>query len=305
MQTQKVSFLSIIVLMSLVGAIPAHSSPAMPSQAKASPTASVPATIAVAATSAPLLSSPLLSPAAKMRLKQELVQETQAYALVKSGDEAAKAGDWTIAEQSYQEALEVSPAYGLGYQLSLYGLIACCHATGDTTQGLAYSRQAIYRHGSAVEGFHENDTEKLMQFALLLNKTGQSVEAISVYNRAASLLDYRDSQYNGGNPYLKVLLPELAEEPTVSEPVRYTPERLQALAKTALAHEEIANNNKEAQAYMRDAVKLYPDSAVTYYYLGEALPSRTPEQIAAYQKAVGLGDDATVAAAKERLKVLR
>ncbi len=54
-------------------------------------------------------------------------------------------------------------------------------------------------------------------------------------------------------------------------------------------------------AHMQEAVKLYPDSAVTHYYLGEAFPTRTPEQKAAYQKAAELGDERTVAAAKERL----
>jgi tetratricopeptide (TPR) repeat protein len=84
--------------------------------------------------------------------------------------------------------------------------------------------------------------------------------------------------------------------------VQYTPEHLQALADTALAHEEKGFGlNKEAIAHMNEAVKLYPDSAVTHYYLGEAFPSRTPEQKAAYQKAAELGDDRTVAAAKERL----
>jgi tetratricopeptide (TPR) repeat protein len=253
-----------------------------------------------------LLSSPFLSPAAVARLQSEQRREDEAYALVKSGDEAAKVGDWTVAQNSYQQALEVSPAYGLGYHLSLYGLIAYCRATGDTTKGLEYSRLAIYHHGSAAEGFFENDTARLMQYALLLNKTGQSAEAMSAYNRAAHLLDYEDSQYHGGQPTLKVLLPEVAIEPNSPEQVQYTPERLQALADTALAHEEMGlEHSKEAIAHAREAVTLYPTSAVTHYYLGEAFPSRTPEQKAAYQKAAELGDERTAAAAKERLAVLR
>ena len=253
-----------------------------------------------------LLSSPFLSPTALARLKQKRVQENESYALVKSGDEDAKVGNWTTAENNYQQALETSPAHGLGCQLALYGLIACCRATGDTTKGLEYSRQAIYRHGSAAEGFSENDAEKLIPFALLLNKTGQSAEAMSVYNHAAYLLDYEDSQYHGGQPTLKVLFPEVVMGEALPAQVPYTPEHLQALVDTVLAYGERGpDSKKEGLAHMKEAVTLYPDSAAVHYYLGEALPSRTPEQKAAYQKAAELGDDATAAAAKERLTPFR
>jgi len=261
-----------------------------------------------ATASCQLLSAPFLSPAALARLKQKIVQETQAYAFVKSGDEAAKIGDWSNAQNAYQQALGLSPEHGLGHQLALYGLIAYCRATGDTAKGLDYSRQAIYHHGSAAEGFFENNTEKLMQFALLLNKTGQSGEAMTVYNHAAYALDYQDSQYNGGKPHLKVLLPEVTAAPNLPTQVQYTPEHLQALADTALAHEEAGfGSEKEAYAHTQEAVKLYPDSAVTHYYRGEVIsgPVHSAEAKTEYQKALDLGDDATVAAAKERMSVLR
>lgn len=328
MQTQKLPLLSMMVLMCAVGAIPPHSSPAAPQQAKAAPAISEPAKTMAAATSAPLLSSPLLSLAAKAQMQNEQMREDEAYPLVKSGDEAAKTGDWLVAENDYRQALDVSPAHGLGCRLALYGLIACCRATGDTARGLEYSRQAIYHHGSAAEGFFENDAEKLMPFVLLLNKTGQSAEAMSVYNRAAYLLDYEDSENHGGKPTLKVLLPEVAMEPTSAEQVPYTPERLQALADTALAHEEMGfGSNAEAITHMKEAAKLYPDSAAIQYYLGDALSrsyyiyldSAAKDKAAAwaacqedkkaaavaYKKAAELGNDQTVAAAKERLAAPR
>ena len=108
-----------------------------------------------------------------------------------------------------------------------------------------------------------------MQYALLLNKTGQTAEALSVYNRGVSLLDYEDSQYNGGNSYLKVLLPEMVMQPTSPSQVQYTSEHLQALADTALAHEN--HDAKEERAQAQEAVKLFPESPVTHYYLGEVL----------------------------------
>ena len=238
----------------------------------------------------------------------------QAYNLVKIGDDFAKRGDGQNAQSQYQQALVLSPNFGLGHQLALYGLIAYCRATGDTATELNYSRQAIYHHGSAADGFCENDSAKLMQFALLLNHVRQTTEAIQVYNRAASLLDYepvtlldyKNGQFHGGQPRLKVLLPEIVAGDLLPGQVQYTPEHLQALADTALANQQQGfSSDKEALAHAEEAVNLYPDSAVTHYYLGEALPAGDPKQKAEYQKAVELGDDSTVAAAKERIAVLR
>jgi len=278
-------------------------SPVQPASAKPSVTGST-----GAITSCPLLSSPFSSAATKAQMQQVMEKENMAFDLVKTGDAFAQSGDWRNAQSQYQQALGLSPDQGLGHQLALYGLIAYCRATGDTVKGLDYSRQAIYHHGSAAEGFFENNTEKLMQFALLLNKTGQSGEAMTVYNHAAYALDYQDSQYNGGKPHLKVLLPGVTAAPNLPTQVQYTPEHLQALADTALAHEEAGfGSEKEAYAHTQEAVKLYPDSAVTHYYRGEVIsgPVHSAEAKTEYQKALDLGDDATVAAAKERMSVLR
>jgi len=273
------------------------------SSAASSPATLGPTDLKVATTSAHLLSSP----AAKAQLLQEAAAEDEAFTIVKAGDDLAKSGQWQGAQSQYQQALDVSPKYGSAHRLALYGLIACCQATGDTVGGLAYSRQAIYRGGSTTGGFYENDTKKLMQFALLLNKAGQAAEAVSVYNHAAYALDYQDSQYSGGKPHLKALLPELVAERTLPTQERYTPERLQALAETAVAHEEMAfGSNKEALAHLREAAKFYPDSPVTNYYLGEGLlRTNDPGAKAAYQKAAQLGDDQTIAAANERIKTCR
>ena len=162
----------------------------------------------------------------------------------------------------------------------------------------------------------------------MLNKAGQTAEAIFVYNHAASALDYQDSDNHNGEPYLKVLLPELALAPTSPEQVQYTSAHLQALANTALSYEEKGfGSDKEAIAHMQEAVRLHPDSAVIQYYLGETLTCRyyvvldspirdkkvlwagyeedKKAMAATYKKAAELGDDATVAAAKERLGVSR
>ena len=302
---QAINLLLFGVLFSIlpVGEVQAQTKP-LPAQtdpAKLSITATGPIG---AITSCPLLSSPFSSPATKAQIRQVMQEEDKAYTLVKVGDAFAQSGDWKNAQSQYQQALGLSPDEGLGHQLALYGLIACCRATGDTAKGLDYSRQAIYHHGSAAEGFYENNVEKLMQFALLLHKVGQEAEAVQVYNHAAFLLDYQDSQYNGGKPNLKVLLPEIVTQPALPSQVQYTPEHLQALADTALAHEN--HDAKEERAQMQEAVTLYPDSPVTHYYLGDVLlRANDPGAKAAYQKAIEIGDDQAIAAAKERLTQIR
>lgn len=257
---------------------------------------------------APKVAPPMIgwtdqSPSFLAKVANVLNQTNKANDLVQTGDAHLKNGDWRKAQVCFQQALEEIPQH----QPALYGMAMCSLAAGNMVKAIDYSRQAIYRNGSTTAGFYENDTEKLMHFALLLNKAGQAAEAVSVYNHAAYALDYRDSQYNGGKPYLKAVLPELVTERTLPAQVRYTPERLQALAETALAHEEMAfGSDKEALAHLRDAVKLYPDSPVTNYYLGEALLTKDSAGAkAAYQKAAQLGDDQTAAAAKERIETSR
>lgn len=303
-QTRRAFGLGVLLAVCPASAAPAQ---AKPLSAKPATTASSTAGATGVSISAPLLSSPFLSAAVKAQILKEAEEEEEAYAAVKAGNNLAKNGHWKDAQSQYRQALDASPEHGSAHLLALYGLIACCRATGDTARGLDYSRQAIYRHGSAAEGFFENNPEPLMQFALLLNQMGQAPEAVTAYNHAASLLDFQDSQYNGGKSHLKALLPELVAERTLPAQVRYTPERLQALAETAIAHEEMAfGSNKEALTHMQEAVKLYPDSPVTNYYLGEALLAKDRAGAkAAYQKAAQLGDDQTIAAAKERIGMCR
>ena len=230
---------------------------------------------------------------------QEIADTTRSLALIKQGDASLDRSNWKVAQQEYQEALDLWPR-SLD---ALYGLAKCSQATGDTAKAIEYYRKAVYSTNPADKGFGETHTNRLMEFALLLNKAGQTAEAMFVYNHAAYALDYQDSDNHGGKPYLKVLLPELSAEPTSPEQVPYTPECLQALADTALAHEEMGfGSDKAAMAHMKEAVTLYPESPVTQYYQGEVL-LRANElgAKAAFEKAAQLSaDPATVAAAKER-----
>ncbi|MDQ2733076.1 MAG: tetratricopeptide repeat protein [Armatimonadota bacterium] len=242
-------------------------------------------------------------PAAKpMKLSEEfaklftkiLITSGQSDTLSKTGDRFAKDGDWQSAQSYYQQALEQLPTN----QDALYGLMECSKATGDTQKEIEYYRKAVYSSNPASMGFGEGDTNRLMNFVLLLNQTGNTSEALYVYQHAAFLLNYED-----GKQHLKVLLPEVVAVRTLGDQVRYTPERLQALAETAIAHEEMGfGSDKEAVSHMQDAVKLYPDSPVTYYYLGDSLLVKDRAGAkAAYQKAVQFGDAQTAAAVRNQL----
>ena len=240
----------------------------------------------------------------KAAVKAREERDAASAQAVSDGEAFFKAGNAQAAISSYKEALRISPDNGLAYRL----MAEAYAATGKLDE----ASQAF--HKFLVEGFGPEAgnggvvdvADEWAEYALVLVKTNQPAEAVRCYNHAAYLLDYEDSQYHNGEPTLKVLLPEVAMEPTSPEQVPYTPEHLQALADTVLSHEEMGFGSlKEAMAHVKEAVKLCPDSAVTHYYLGEAFPTRTPEQKAAYQKAAELGDERTAAAAKERLKVFR
>ena len=221
---------------------------------------------------------------------------------IAQGEALMKAGDLDAAIEVFQQMIASEPVDGLAYRRLAEAYVA--------DSKLPKASQVF--HKLLVEGFGPGigvgagGADVWAEYALVLAKTNQPAEAAQMYNHAAYLLDYEDADSHNGQPTLKVLLPEVAMEPTSPEQVPYTPEHLQALADTALSHEEMGlEHGKEAIAHMQEAVTLYPDSAVTHYYLGEVLPSRTPEQKAAYQKAAELGDDRTIAAAKERLTQLR
>ena len=221
-------------------------------------------------------------------------------ALCKQGDASAQRLAWKQAQQEYQQALDLWPEN----PDALYGLAQCSQIAGDQAKAVVCYRKAVYSDNPADKGFGETHTNRLMEFVLLLNKTGQVAEALFVYNHAAAALDYEGGDVQHGKQNLKVLLPEVVVDRTLGDQVQYTPEHLQALADTALAHEETSfGRDKEALAHTQEAVKLFPDSAVTHYYLGETLRGINDSGAkAAFEKAVQLSDNpATQAAAKERV----
>ena len=251
--------------------------------------------------------------------KSERLQED-----IANGEALMKAGDLDGAVDAFQQILASNPNDGLAYRR----MAEAYAAAGKLPEASrAFHKVLVEGFGPGIGNGVGDTPDEWAEYALVLVKTGRPAEAVQCYNHAAHALDYEDSENHGGKPFLQVLFPEVVMGDALPKQVPYTPEHLQALADAVLAHEEMGSgNSKEALAHNREAVKLYPDSAPVQYYLGEALSDsyytvldspikdkataqgtyeEEKRREAAYQKAAELGDEATAAAAKERLKVLR
>lgn len=222
-----------------------------------------------------------------------------------AGDVAVQKGDWETARSKYLDALSLWPDNAL----ALYGLAKCAENDGDTADAIGYYRTAIYSHDPKVygtvpsDGYRTNDVGRMMEFVLLLSQAHQDAEAQKVYKRAAYVLNYQDSKFNGGKPFLKVLLPEFGPGPGQ---VAHTPQRLQAMAHVTLSLLSSWFDGKVAMPEIQRALQLYPDSAVANYYLGERLYAKSDKGAkAAYEKAAHLGGPQIGAAAQDAMKNCR
>ncbi|HVA89701.1 MAG TPA: hypothetical protein VNL71_07645, partial [Chloroflexota bacterium] len=226
-------------------------------------------------------------PQATMKLMGRCVQ------MALQGDRFASQGQWDAATESYAGALEGWPSY----RPALYGIAACAGAAGAVRDEILYYRHAIYSLAPGYgdgQGFREGDPTRLMTFALLLQQTGQTDEAIMVYNHAVAYTDY-----DHGKPRLPVLLAEFGPEGAA-----YTPQRLQAMAQLALGIE--SSDRAERMARMTEALRLAPDSAASNYYLAVEYheANDNPTARAYMARARQLGDAADRAAVDRMLSFI-
>lgn len=168
----------------------------------------------------------------------------------RAGDAAVNRGAWQEASSDYQQALGLAPAN----RPALYGMAKCAEKSGDTKSAINYYRAAIYtsepgRYGTVQDdGFQENMPEKLMEYALLLSKTGQEQESLFVCRRAVSLLNY-----DNGKPDLKVMLPDFT-----AEDFAYTPKHLQAIAHLTIGIVASGHGETNALPELIQAIFLAP-----------------------------------------------
>ncbi len=186
--------------------------------------------------------------------------------LTAAGKSAAAKGDWEQAKSLFLQALEKYPSTYPGDYEAQWGMVQYYQRVGDSAGELKYYRAFTYQ-GEAVEAnIRTLDTTKLLTYALLLNKAGQTAEAITIYNYAAMILKYVDSKPSKG-----YLLPLFGTE---QGQIAYRSTRLQALAQVGLGVSSQATQEltpAERVVHLKEAARLYPNSPVVQSYLGDVL----------------------------------
>lgn len=234
---------------------------------------------------------PINSATGKIQLPPEMQAKfdrgNQSATLSSQGNYEAGKGNWAKAVSLYRQAISLDPA-DAG---ALYGLGDYSLTKNDLQAAVGYYRQAIYNYTDAkppdLLPFGEPNAYRVMEYAILLSETGQTDEAIRVYNHGAYLSNYMD-----GRPRPRLPLPEFGTE---TGQLAYTPEHLQALAAVGWAVDHVDFDREGAKARMKEAAALYPDSPVPYFFrarLGLRLGRKTEEMAADYDKAQQLGGGA-------------
>lgn len=186
-----------------------------------------------------------------------LKQLDSSMMLAKQGDADVTSGNWDQARESYQKALDIWP----DNTFALYGLGNYAASIGNTATAIKYYRKAVYSDNpyEAPDGIRENNSGRLMEYALLLSKAGQQKEALTIYRRGAHVLNYLD-----GKPNLVVPLPGF-------EPGEWanTPKHLQAMTHLGLAIDETGFGDALVEKHLQQAVALAPDSPLPYFYRAE------------------------------------
>lgn len=201
------------------------------------------------------------------------VSDRQCNEAVSRGEALFKAGNLTAAISAFQEGLSYAPDNGLAYQ----HLAETYTAMNQPDKAIAAYRTVLYDWpGKGWGNSIGSNTTVLMQFALLLLKTGQSAEALTVYQRGYHFL-----------PTDRGPMPPLFTTPD------FAPADFKAAAYTAMGlHETAWGVAADAPAYFERAIATQPAFATPYYYYGELLkgkPGRAADAVAAFNQARQLG----------------
>lgn len=248
-----------------------------------------------------LAKSPNIPPA----LAEWLRKTDASGRLSMKGDLEAQQGDWADAVKDYRQALEFFP----DESGALYGLGDDSLNRGDFAAAVPYYCRAIYASPNPnsltpialqPRTFRESNAFRVMEYARLLSLIGQQQEALTVYRHGAQMLNYMD-----GHPRTGLMLPDFGDGPGQ---IAFTPQRLQALAQVGWAKDHSDFDVAGAGARLQQAVALFPDSPVPYFYRGRyaARYRRDFKAVKAdFDKAEQLGDAVAVDAVQQERHFFR
>ncbi len=211
-----------------------------------------------------------------------LETERKSQEALARGEAALKAGSLDDAMSAFQEALSYEPDNGLAYQR----LAEAQTAAGELTDAAASYRTVLYKWPGKNWGGSENgDPVVHMQFALLLLRLNQRAEALSVYQHGYQLLQSEEAPTAttpAGGP-----LPQMLIAPD------FTAAQLEAEADTVIAiHKYYWISQDLALADFQHVLRLQPDSALPYFYLGQIYKFQSghgADAVKAFKQAEQLG----------------
>lgn len=216
-----------------------------------------------------------VDPAVEARESKALELRTQGRALY-------AAGKLSDAAKKFEESLSLSTVTaGLFPELA------------DIYQRTGRTQDAMNLYRFQVNYWKSKDTKTLLTYALLLLKTNQPQEAVTVYHEALIGMPR--------NEYLVIPLQLRFDIAPASVPTSY----LEAAIETGLGMLDYYRGYREkALPHLRRATVLYPNFATAQYYFGAALrqsPDKRDQAMAkkALQKAVEMGTPAIQEAAKK------
>jgi tetratricopeptide (TPR) repeat protein len=167
----------------------------------------------------------------------------EAYDLVRQAESSLYLGDAREAISECEQALSKNPHSADAY----FVLAQACEKTNDPPRAIEAYRVYFYRLN------REANADKWMRFVLLLDRTGQTKEALNVYQEGCQRSEEE----------IKTNLPELSGS--------YSHAKMQAAAHLVLyRYEKFYNRNvAAANEHLKQAVTLDPTLGPARYYMGK------------------------------------
>lgn len=224
----------------------------------------------------------------RAKYAEATAQAREATRWRKLGDEHRKRGDFSLAIESYETSLSIL-------------------ASGsDVRAGLGDALAAQRRYDEAVENYRiglgmvpglnwsdsrQTDGDLQIRFALLLSKMRRYEEAIAMYRTGLGFMRGRH-----------IALLDLPFSPKALDKKAFS-----CAARSALGIEYVRQNQMdEAHAELLEALRINPDFAPAYLFLGKMFDRKGKSQEArsALKKAIELGGDDVKREAEEEMRIL-